>query len=258
VLPGLPQGRAGHTATRIGDLVVVVGGFGGGFVGQLDTSVVAAVNADGTLAPWREGPRLPRSTMHHICDAWRTHLYCVGGRAAGNLTHDMVAHAVLEGDELGAFTSLAGLSGSRGFHESFVHGDSLYLVSGLRRDASSVAFEALVDVQRAQLDESTGLGPFSEAGLLPDVWQVSAAAPFQDRVYLVGGMTTDDAVSDEVVAINFDRNGHIGSVDVLAARVPRLRMHVHHTPVHDGRLYSAGGRDHSGRSLGAIDIGTFR
>lgn len=256
----LPQPRAAHAAVVFDNRLVVAGGLTQVPAGRyaMDSTVVATLLPDGGVGPWAEGPRLPMAVMHHSCETWKRQLFCVGGRIAGNFTAGLSVAASMDASGmLSPYQPVTALPKSRGFHQSFVHGDALYLVGGLHRDAPAVEFERLKDVIRAPVLATGLLGGWENAGELPAPVQVASAQVFRDRVYILGGMDGADLVSNQILSAAITPEGKLADVQVSVRRLAQARMHVHQTPLYKQWLYSVGGRRADDRSMGAIEIGVF-
>lgn len=260
LVAALPAPRAGHATVLVGKHLVVSGGHTmvSGVMSTLDTTIVAALNDDGSLREWRPGPSLPTPIMHHTCDVDGRAIYCVGGRVEGNFTSDMAVHTSL--DDAGAlapYEAMPALPRSIGFHQSFVHEHALYVAGGLHRDPSMKAFDVLATITRIGLAEGKTRGGWEPAGELSEARQAGAAQVWNGRAYFFGGVKGTDELVDTVLTGSFAPDGRVTDVAPIAAKLSVARMHVHQVPLYKTWIYSVGGRDVDDRSLGTIDVGTF-
>jgi hypothetical protein len=242
----LREPRAGHAMIVIDDHVIVSGG--NSTAGMLDSTIVAALEPDGTLGEWSTGPKLPFPVMHHSCNADGANIYCVGGRIAGNYTGTLVVRTAWNG-ALDPYAPMPPLAKSIGFHQAFVRDHVLFIAGGLHRDAGMADFDRLTSISKIALD---GNDVWQDAGALPEPRYAGSAEVVGSCVYFAGGQNGNDEPVDSIWSMGPD-----GAITTIAAKLSVPRMHVHQTPAFGGFLYSVGGRDADNRSLARIDIGTF-
>jgi hypothetical protein len=259
----LPAGRAGHCGVFTNGTFYLVGGTVAGTApGDKSmtisgTTLTARLADDGTIGAVAEGPRLPAGVMHATCDLNDGALYVVGGRGAAGRSVDQIARSRLGADgTFGAFEKLAPLTPDRSHHASFVRGGFLYVVGGLTGDPAG-KLEEHADVIRAKIEPDGTLGAFSPAGKLGRTLSVSAAQLFNDQVYVFGGLTSGDAYTDAIQRASFAADGSVQEFVKAPVKLSVARAHVHQLPVFERYIYSIGGLDNDGESVGTVDIGTF-
>lgn len=253
----LPEPRAAHAAFVLDRRLVITGGIStsGGGMQLVSSTIVAPIEADGSLGAWTKGPSLPVPIMHHTCNVDLANVFCVGGRISGNYTGKLAVQSTMTDGVLAPFTAMPPLARTIGFHQAFVRNHFLYVAGGLHRDAPMADFERLTAITKIALD---GEGQWESAGTLPDAVYVASAEVVGDRVYFLGGQDGTDAIVDTVWRGGFDGAGDVADLGVVPAKLSVARMHVHQTPHAGNRLFSAGGRDANDVSLAIVDIGTFQ
>lgn len=253
----LPEPRAGHCAVPLGGgRVFVAGGVLG--EGRPDRSTrIAHLGAGGRLEGFEPGPELPLAVMHLTCEVHRGWVYALGGRGTKSRSTAMSARArILEDGTVGPFEDGPPLAPDRSHHASFVRGDRLYVLGGLTGDPARDP-EDRRDVIAATIGEDGSLGPWEPAGELPNALSVTSAQLYRDAVYLFGGLDDGVVFSDAVRRATFEADGRLGAFVELPVRLPEGRGHVHQTPVWGSFIFSVGGKDNRGESLGTVAVGRF-
>jgi hypothetical protein len=261
----LPQPRAGQCMTRLGDGTdrwLLAGGIievSGGHTGVTDTTLIVHFDAAGQLADISPGPKLPSAVMHLTCDTNNGWVYAMGGRGGNSKSTTMSARAPIAADgTLGAFENQTPLAPDRSHHAAFIRKSRLYLVGGLTGDPVGNQAVAHDDAVFAEIDDQGRLGAWTPAGKLPVGLAVSSATLYEDAVYTFGGLENDDVVfSDAIRRATFTDDGTLTPFETLKTHLPDPRGHVHDAPVWKSFLFSVGGQDDSGSSLGTVDIAKF-
>jgi hypothetical protein len=256
----LPDGRAGHSTVISGDSIFILGGISGKTTprGMTAATFVSKFQPDGSLAAFELGPNLPVNVMHLTSILHDNHVYAFGGRSdAGSTT--LCASAEIGADgKLGAFQDLGALTPDRSHHATFIAAGYVYLVGGLTGDPVNNPPNRK-DIVRAKLESGGKLGPWADAGTLSTGISVSGAQVYGDYVYILGGYATGTKggpYTNQVYRARIEADG-VGAFTVIDAKLANPRAHVHQTPVWNNFLYSVGGLNNKGKSIGAIDIGKF-
>ncbi len=256
----LPEGRAGHCIIVKGDRLFILGGVvGTERSGPSKSTLTARVGSDGKIVDIAEGPSLPIAVMHLTCAAHDDTLYAFGGRGVRSRSTTLSARAKMNADgSLGAFEEEAPLSPDRSHHATFVRNGRVYLMGGLTGDPTKTSIDRQ-DVVSAEILAGGRLGPWTAAGALASPLSVSAALLRDDVVWVLGGYEGADAAgyTDRVQRGTFAKDGSIASFEVVDAKLPQARAHVHQTPVYGKHLYSVAGKSSEQEPVGTIDIGTF-
>ncbi|PZR09294.1 MAG: hypothetical protein DI536_22190 [Archangium gephyra] len=200
------------------------------------------INDDGTLKAWVEEKPLSGEGRFHITATrvgrW---LYALGGRTVTGRAMPEVWSAHIEDDgSLSDWSTARAFPAPRTHHASFAVGNRLYALGGF--DAETFTSQPLHyrDVLVATVDEATGaLGEWKSQ---PLPWNISThSATYADGyVYVVGGFDDQLQLLGNVRRAKVGEDGALGPFEEFSPLlVPRA--HVHHTPIHDGRLYTVGG-----------------
>ena len=112
------------------------------------------------------------------------------------------------------------------------------------------------DVVMADIGDDGVLGEWAPAGKLPTALGVSSAQLYKDAVYTFGGLE-GDAFSDKIRRATFEDDGTLSAFATLPNKLPAARGHVHDTPMYKSFIFSVGGQDDTGTSLGTVDVGHF-
>ncbi len=257
----LPEPRAGQCMAKVGDRWLLAGGItqSNGAMGVSDTTVLVRFDADGKLVDATPGPKLPAATMHLTCDVANGWVYAMGGRGANGRSTTMSARAKIQPDgTLGAFENQTKLNPDRSHHAAFIRQKRLYLVGGLTGDPVGNSAITHDDCVYADIADDGTLGAWKPAGKLPVALGVSSAQLYEDAVYTFGGLEGNDTVfSDAIRRATFNDDGTLTAFATLKTKLPDARGHVHDTPVWKTFIFSVGGQDDAGESLGTVDVGTF-
>jgi hypothetical protein len=236
----LPAQMAGHAIATVGQSVVITGGFRAG-PSLSKKSEIAVIQPDGSLGPWTEGPLMSLTRFHHAMVSHQGSVYVVGGLTGNNTDNTpVVERAIVGGDgQLGAWSLVTPLPDRRSHHGLAVHEGALFVTAGLRGDPAGV-HEDLTDVLRAPVLEDGSLGEWATVGSLPVPLGTHASFAHLGYLCVVGGVENNASNTDHVRRAAIGADGMLGGwEDVLP--LPAAHAHAHHTPVHAGFLYSAGG-----------------
>ena len=254
----LPAPRAGHCLVKVKDRFLLAGGIvpAGGSMATSASSVLVRIGTDGKVADAVAGPELPKGVMHLSCEVQGDYVYALGGRGTNSKSTTLSARARIDADgSLGAFEAQTPLTPDRSHHASFIREKRLYLMGGLTGDPTG-SYTDHSDVVMADIGEDGALGAWVPAGKLPTALGVSSAQLYKDAVYTVGGLE-GDAFSDKIRRATFNDDGTLSAFATLPNKLPAARGHVHETPMYKSFIFSVGGQDDTGTSLGTVDVGRF-
>ncbi|MGV3621160.1 MAG: hypothetical protein ACO1OB_10105 [Archangium sp.] len=200
------------------------------------------MNDDGTPKEWVEEKPLSGEGRFHITATrvgrW---LFAMGGRTiTGKAMPDVWSAHIEDDGSLSDWSTARPFPAPRTHHASFAVGNRLYALGGF--DASTFTSDPTHyrDVLVATVDESTGaLGEWQSQ---PLPWDISthSAAYSEGYVYVAGGFDNQLQLLGNVRRAKVNEDGTLGAFQEFLP-LPIPRAHVHHTPVHEGRLYSVGG-----------------
>jgi hypothetical protein len=238
-LTPLPSSRAGHSVIATDRVVLLTGGQGADRKNITET-LVARVGEDGSLGPWAVGPALPGPRFHHSMATHGRFVYVTGGLEAATSVPSVFRAELRPDGTLSEWTALPDMPKPRSHHGSFVHDGALYLVAGLNGNPAA-PHEPLRDVLRAAIGADGSLGEWTTVSALPHAYGTHSAFAHDGFVYLVGGVEDNARFSDAVLRAPIKTDGTLGDWSRVGSSLPAARSHVHQTPVHQGRIYSAGG-----------------
>lgn len=180
----LATARASHTVTRIGNLVVVIGGRA--MDGTLASVEVAPIDQMGNVGMFMPGPSLTGARAGHTAVVIGPSLFVFGGGSGDTGALKTVERALFNPDgTLGPFEIVAGLElpDGRVDQAAAVVGDQLYLLGG----APGPNMQAVDTVLRAQINGDGTLQPFEVAGTLDSRRAQATALVVGNRLVMIGG-----------------------------------------------------------------------
>jgi hypothetical protein len=113
------------------------------------------------------------------------------------------------------------------------------------------------DIVYADIAADGTIGGWKSGGTLPAPLGVSSSQLYEDAVYVIGGLDDSGLMTDSIQRATFKDDGTLTPFQTIKSKLPDARGHVHDTPMYKTFLYSVGGQDDAGDSLGTIDIGSF-
>jgi hypothetical protein len=256
----LPAPRAGHCLAKVKDHYLLAGGIVpvSGKMGVSATTLLVSIGADGKIADAKPGPDLPKAVMHLTCDVQGEYVYALGGRGPDSKSTTMSTRAKINADgTIGAFEAQTALKPDRSHHASFIHDKKIYVLGGLTGDPAGDYVDRS-DAIVADIGADGTLGAWGAAGKLPDTLAVSSAQIYDDAVYVFGGIEGDDSFTNKILRTTFNPDGTLAKFATMPGTLPDARGHVHETPMWKTFIFSVGGQDNAGKSLGTVDIGRFK
>lgn len=177
-----------HAASfAIGSRMWIMGGFSE--ASALDDVIYADVGADGTIASWKDGGKLPRALTHFAVSFTNGFVYLTGGLGTLPTTPSPTLITVYRGaveddGTIDQWTQMKPMPAGICTHSSFVYGGWLYIAGGIDDTAQSAV------VRRAHLEDDGTLGAWETAASLPQARGHVHQLPIEnDRVYSVSGAT---------------------------------------------------------------------
>jgi hypothetical protein len=259
----LPEPRAGQCMTKVAaDRYLIAGGVtvNAGKMGVSNTTVLVRFDADGKITDMTPGPILPYAVMHLTCDTSPNgYVYALGGRGTNSRSTTMATRAKIQPDgTIGEWENQTKLNPDRSHHAAFIREKRIYMVGGLTGDPVGNQAVSHDDCVYADIDDQGKLGDWKSAGKMPVAASVSSAQLYEDAVYTFGGLENDNSTfSDAIRRATFNADGTLTAFTTLKSKLPEPRGHVHDTPIWKNFIFSAGGQDDLGESLGTVDVGTF-
>lgn len=246
--PDLPFPIAFHAQIVVQDQVFLLGGITQDAQGiGANPAYLAGRVVDGQVAQWRAGALPQEVRVHPTGEALGNRLYLIGGTGAQGAVLDSVRVATLGPDGPGPFEPAPALPAPRSHHASIVVNGHILVLGGFT--TRQVPMPAVL---RSVHDATGALTGWEEVGTLPDTPWTSSALVHRGWLWLVGGGEGEGADAHFVATVRgapLDAEGRPGAFEIFDRPLPLARSHVHQTPVHQGFVYSVGGRIASGGGL---------
>lgn len=223
-------------ATR-GRTIVLAGGVSpdGATLGWIPFVMQATVDDEGHVGRWNGVTLLEEPTLHAAAVVVGERFYLVGG-GAGAASSSATVVSVRIGVELPEDLRIeTALPAPRSHHVLLERDGFLYVAGGF--EGPPTPAHAIL---RAPLDALGVVGAWEMVGTMAEPMWTAGVARTADAMILVGG-GIGGAPTDRIVRLPFDGDGQVGAAEDFLT-LPYPRAHVHQTPTHGGRLYSAGGR----------------
>ncbi len=254
----LPASLSFHGLARAGDRTYLVAGLttSGGQPSVNGVTYVLDYDSEGKPTV-RTGSGVAEAFLHPGVASVGGRLYVVGGSGTTHNPKGTVLVSTLGEDGLnGAWSAGPGLPQPRSHHAVVVHDERMYLVGGF-----TTGQVPLNDVLRSVHDATGALTGWEAVGTLESSPWTHAAFVHGEWLYVVGGGEGGPGQERYVARTRRARiapDGTLGEFEEVAGLLPVPRAHVHQTPVHDGRIYSVGGRLFPAlTTIDRVFIGTF-
>jgi hypothetical protein len=253
----LPQGRTGAGTFASGTSIYLIGGSTGGVA---TTSVLTTTVADGSLAPWQEGPALPDARSNAVVVTLVGVPYVIGGSdASGNPTSTVFRGKVTQGALTGWEDSGVSLPVPLTDASGSIAGTTIYVFGGRTSDGglSAATYSASIPPGKVKLD------PFREMTEipLPEARAGASAIGAGISVYVLGG-EGPNGVTNSVFYLGFDSKGAptinhatgspfgwgVSANQSASAALPEPRQHATGYG-NGGALYVIGGEDANGQKV---------
>lgn len=256
----LPVPTGFHSVAVISGRVYLAGGLtssgGGSGIAGSRRVFVGERGADGAMA-WRESTPIPWNALHPTLTALGDKLVLVGG-TDGRSAQAAVAMATVGADgNVGEWTRAANVPEPRSHHIAFAHEGQLYLAGGFRGMPVGNNITPLEVILRSTRDASGAITGWEEMGVMDPVRSTHSGVLRDRWLYVFGGLSAFSSLAI-VQRAPIGCDGRIGTWEEVRGEIPVARGHVHQTPVHEGRVYSVGGRDDNGVSINRVFFANMR
>ncbi len=252
----LPLQLGFHTQAKARNHVYLIAGASMDAMGPFASGkvVVGTIDNDGNVT-WKLGSPLTEADIHGTAAILGDKLYLIGGTASAPKAKVMVSTLGADGVNGAWSTSPVSLPQPRSHHAALVHEGRIFLFGGFDENLSP-----LDEVLRSEHDASGALTGWVVAGNLPSAPWTAAVSQWGESVFVIGGGeggASNEHFVDRVRRARFYENNTLQPfVDVTP--LPVARSHVHFAPIHEGRIYSVGGRlMPSANSMDRVFIGAF-
>lgn len=252
----LPDKLAFHGTAWNADHVYLVAGISLDADGIYGTNAVyvGSFDAVGHLT-FTASENKPTTRFHPSAQVVGARLVMTGGTR--QVPIDSVQSAPLAADgAVGVWTEDAPLPQPRSHHATAVHNGRIWVFGGFDETTTPIS-DILVSVHDAD-GRVTG---WDAGGQMTRPPWTHGATVYKDGVMLIGGGEGGPEQSamiyvDRVRFARWDADGVLGPFVDAPSPLPRARSHVHQDPLHEGYLYSVGGRlFNSGASMPEVYIG---
>jgi hypothetical protein len=214
-------------------------------------------DATGSVPEWQRGPRLPQEArLHATAVILEGRLYLIGG-AGSDAALTTVSVSVLNPatGEPGPWSTAAPLPAPRTHHACVVVGPYIYVLAGMDIDSREAP-----EIWRSITDGEGVVSGWEVVGEIADAPWTASTFFHNNYVYVVGGGNGSGFLAqflDHIRQAPLNSDFTLGEFEDVDAKLPIARSHVHQTPIHDGRIYSVGGRLLTGglRSTNAVFTG---
>lgn len=204
----LPSGRESHTAARLGERLLVFGGWSG--MAATDTQDAAPLS---DLSTWDRQPgALPFAREHHGLVLSPRGVCLVGGDDGMTVRAEVVCAERDAAGNLGsAWTPAPPLPAARTGHETVQVGDRVFVLGGVQQ----VQGASVDTVFWTTIEASGRTGDWQSTRSLPLALTFGAGASFGDFVYFAGGLDGRRG-SASIVRARVEAEGGLGPWQVVA------------------------------------------
>ncbi len=201
-------------------------------------ALAARIREDGTFGEWGGDDIVGAPTLHGTAVTIGDRVYVAGGGsgAVGFNTAVWSFTIDMEGDSYALSMPRweAALPAPRSHHTAYLHGDDLFILGGMTEGGGDDTA-----ILAATWDADAIVG-WEVRGHLPTPPITAAGFVRGDSLFYVGGLSRAGALS-AIGRVDLDATGQ-ATPGAALLDLPEARGHVHQTPVHEGVLYTVGGR----------------
>ena len=223
--------------------VYLVGGYNGSSFAA--TVYTAPINADGTLGAWTTGTSLPGVLSHSQSVVTKNRVYLLGGFNGSNSLSVVYTASINADGTLGAWSAGTSLPSGLYGTQVVVTKNRVYLLGG-----SSVGGDGVSTVYTAPINADGTLGAWTTGTSLPGALVRSQAVVTENRVYLLGGGTTNTNSISTVYTAPINADGTLGAW-VIGTSLPEgiARSQV---VVTKNRVYLLGGSNEVSSAISTV------
>lgn len=208
---------------------------------RLPDVAIAPIDAQGKLGAWKASLPLPSARFHHPSLYHNGWVYVVGGQGEKEAEAGIFAAKVGPDGTIAEWLTLKPLPRPRSHHAAFVADTFLYVHGGL--DGAVGGHGAhFTDVIRAPIKADGSIGDWQIVSRSAHAYATHAALAHNGFLWSLGGVEDGNRFIDNVWRAELRADGRVGGWEEVKPGLPVARGHVHNTPVHNGRLYTVGGR----------------
>lgn len=237
----LPFDLAFHGMARVDDRYYLTGGVtrSGGQVRGNSRVVMIEMGPGPNVARAVDCGEMLYGVIHPTAEVLGDALYVIGGSMGPPIARVQRARLGADGCPTD-WAEAPRLPETRSHHASLVIDGRIHLLGGFG-EQTQVERPTIL---RSTLDASGQVSGWAPFGTLDPVPWTASALLLDDTVWLIGGGEGRSVLARFTslvrrAPLEADR---IGPFEEVEAALPFERSHVHQTPVHAGRIYSAGGR----------------
>ena len=187
--------RAGHTVTRVGRYIYVIGGTG---TGTMDSVERASIDSDGRLSAFENvNVKLNAGRTGHAAVVLGNFLYVLGGSNGGSDLGSLErARIIDEQGSLDAFETVAGIAmgTARSYFTVAYTGENLFVIGGMAGGTPTNS------VERMHVSGSGYVDNFVQASHLVEARSNHVSVVLGDNVYVIGGRNAARTVTSVEVA----------------------------------------------------------
>ncbi len=228
-----------------------------GEVTATNASYVGTFDAAGALS-FAAGPDLPAEVrVHPTAHLVGDQLMVVGGSGPQQTPRDSTLLATVGTDNMpSAWVAGPPLPEPRSHHAAAVYQDRVWVFGGFTLDQVPLA-----GVLVSEHDASGVPVGWTEVGQMLDPPWTASATVYNNGILLIGGGQGGSGSEQYVDRVRYaaftgtpETSGFEPFID-LQTPLPRARAHAHQVPLHDGFLYSVGGRNFGQNSVSEVYVG---
>ena len=228
----LPSERIGHAAVAFNGFLYCLGGADGSL--NYFGTLVAPINANGSLGAWSATTDLPEGRTNHSTVAHNGFLYVLGGEIVGGGLSDVLVASINADGTIGSWSASTALPEYRLWHTSFAQGNFMYVVGGVNWD------EAFDNVLVASINPDGSVGAWNSTEGPSSGRVLHASVAYNGFAYILGGLDGDFAPTGAALVAEINADGSLGAWTAITG-LPEERF-SHTSVAYDGFIYFLGGQ----------------
>ena len=200
-------GRYGHTSAAYNGYLYVIGGFGSGYLNDVQK---AAINADGTVGTWATTTAFTTGRYGHTSVAYNGYLYVIGG-SNGSDQNDIQFSLVVAATGgagaggVGTWNTTTAFTTARQSHTSVAYNGYLYVIGGQGGSSN------LNDVQKAAINADGTVGTWSTTTAFTTARYGHTSVAYNGYLYVIGGYS--GSYQNDVQYASFNGPAQTGHYD---------------------------------------------